>query len=77
MIEDFALHDILFSDSFPKEINKCKIKDIFEILQTQERPDLTQELKKLLQVKTIAKKCIKKGSKKYNGFASHKQSLTN
>ena len=55
MIEDFELHDILLSDSFPKEINKGKIKDIFEILQTQERPDLSHELKKLLLLKTIEK----------------------
>ena len=55
MIEDFALHDILLSDSLPKEINKGKIKDIFEILQSQERPDLSQELKNLLLLKTIGK----------------------
>ena len=55
MIEDFAFHDILLSDSFPKEINKGKIKDIFEILQSQERLDLSQELKNLLLLKTIWK----------------------
>ena len=55
MIEDFELIDILLSDSFPKEINKSKIKDIFEILQSQERPDLAQEMKKLLLLKTIRK----------------------
>ena len=52
MIEDFALLDILLSDSFPKEINKFKIREIFEILQNQERPDLTQEMKNLLLIKT-------------------------
>ena len=55
MIEDFALIDILLSDSFPKELNKSKIKDIFEILQSQERPDLAQEMKKLLLLKKIGK----------------------
>ena len=55
MIEDFALIDILLSDSFPKEVNKSKIKDIFEILQSQERPDLAQELKKLMLFKSIRK----------------------
>ena len=53
MIEDFALLDILLSDSFPKELNNSKIKDIFEILQNQERPDLVQEMKNLLLLKTI------------------------
>ena len=52
MIEDFALIDILLSDSFPKELNKPKIREIFEILQNQERPDLTQEMKNLLLIKT-------------------------
>ena len=55
MIEDFALIDILLSDSFPKELNKSKIKDIFEILQNHERPDLAQEMKKLLLLKKIGK----------------------
>ena len=55
MIEDFALMDILLAESFPKEVNKSKIKDIFEILQSQERPDLAQELKKLLLFKSIRK----------------------
>ena len=52
MIEDFALLNILLSDSFPKELNKVKIREIFEILQEQERPDLAQEMEKLLQLKT-------------------------
>ena len=34
------------TDSFPKEINKAKIKDIFEILKSQDRPDLVEEMKK-------------------------------
>ena len=52
MVEDFAF---LNTDSFPKEINKAKIKDIFEILQSQERPDLVKEMKTLLKFK-MAKK---------------------
>ena len=52
MIEDFALLNILLSDSFPKELNKPKIREIFEILQNQERPDLAQEMKNLLLLKT-------------------------
>ena len=59
MIEDFALLDILLSDSFPKELNNSKIKDIFEILQNQERPDLVQEMKNLLLLKTIGKNSSK------------------
>ena len=71
MIEDFAFHDILLSDSFPKEINKGKIKDIFEILQSQERLDLSQELKNLLLLKTIGKlmnRNIKAGNQVAHAF---------
>ena len=39
MIEDIATLDTMLADSFPKEINKAKIREIFEILQTQERSD--------------------------------------
>ena len=52
MIEDFALLDILLLESFPKELNKAKIREVFEILENQERPDLAQEMKKLLLFKT-------------------------
>ena len=52
MIEDSETLDTIFADSFPKEINKDKIKEIFEILQSQERPDLVKEMKKLILLKT-------------------------
>ena len=68
MIEDFALIDILLSDSFPKELNKSKIKDIFEILQNLERPDLAQEMKKLLLLKTNGKDGSKRDKRKANDF---------
>ena len=51
--------DTILLDSFPKEINKDKIKEIFEILQNQERPDLIQEMKNLLQLKTNGKDGLK------------------
>ena len=51
--------DTILLDSFPKEINKAKIKEIFEILHTQERPDLIQEMKKLLWLKTNPKDGLK------------------
>ena len=60
MIEDFALLDILLSDSFPKEINKAKIKEIFEILQNKVRPDLAQEMKNLLLLKTAKNHVLKR-----------------
>ena len=59
MVEDFTLLDTILLDSFPKEINKAKIKEIFEILHTQERPDLIQEMKNLLQLKTNPKDSLK------------------
>ena len=43
MIEDIATLDTMLADSFPKEINKAKIREIFEILQTQERSDWGNE----------------------------------
>ena len=52
MGEDFTILDHIFSDSFPQEINKDKIKDIFEILQSQERHELSKEMKNLLLLKT-------------------------
>ena len=60
MIEDFALLDILLSDSFPKEINRAKIKEIFEILQNKVRPDLAQEMKNLLLLKTAKNHVLKR-----------------
>ena len=78
MIEDFALLDILLSDSFPKELNNSKIKDIVEILQNQERPDLVQEMKNLLLLKTIGKNSSWEESNKYSWswFSFDQQSLT-
>ena len=47
MVEEIVSLDTILSDSFfPKEINKDKIKDIFEILKSQDRPDLVEEMKK-------------------------------
>ena len=51
-IQDIETLDIIFADSFPKEINKAKIKEVFEILQSQERPDLVKEMKTLILLKT-------------------------
>ena len=44
---------------FPMDINQDKIKEIFEILQSQQRPDLVKEMNNLL-LKTI-KQCCSKG----------------
>ena len=47
MVEEIASLDTILSDSFfPKDLNKTKIKDIFEILKSQDRPDLVEEMKK-------------------------------
>ena len=70
MVEDFAI----LSDSFPKEINKAKIKEIFEILHTQEWLDLIQEMKNLLQLKTNRKDSLKITNEK-NNFPSVNQVL--
>ena len=51
--------DTILSDSFPKEVTKAKVKEIFEILHTQERPDLIKEIKNLLQLKTNGKDGLK------------------
>ena len=51
-IGDFITLDMVSSDCFPKEINKAKIKEIFDILQSQDRPDLVKEMKKLVLLKT-------------------------
>ena len=56
MIEDIAALDTIFKDSFPKEINKAKIKEIFEILQNQNRPDLIEEMKNLVLIKNCGEK---------------------
>ena len=59
VLEDFAMIDTILSDSFPKEVTKAKVKEIFEILHTQERPDLIKEIKNLLQLKTNGKDGLK------------------
>ena len=47
MVEEIAYLDTILSDFFfPKEINKAKIMDIFEILKSQDRSDLVEEMKK-------------------------------
>ena len=47
MVEEIASLDTILSDSFfPKDLNKTKIMDIFEILKSQDRPDLVEEMKK-------------------------------
>ena len=40
--------------SFPKKINKAKINEIFEILQSHKRPDLVKEIKNLVLLNTRA-----------------------
>ena len=74
MIQDFALNTIL-SDSFPKEINKNKILEILEILQIQERLDLTQELEKLLLFKTNGNDGLKMAKKRKTALSLVNQAL--
>ena len=47
-VEDTSMLDTLISNHFPMEINKAKIKEIFEILQRIKRPDLIEEMKNVL-----------------------------
>ena len=51
MFEDSEILDKILGDSIPQKINKAKIKEIFEILQSQERPDLVKELMSLISHK--------------------------
>ena len=52
MATDLVSFDtFLLSISLPKEINKSNIKEIFEILQNKNRPDLVKEIKNLLLIK--------------------------
>ena len=74
MVKDFVMQDTILSDSFPKEMNKAKIKEIFEILQTQERRDLIQEMKNLIQLKTKQHDSLKITNEK-NNFPSVNQVL--
>ena len=59
MIEDIATLDTILADSFPKEINKAIIREIFEILQSQERPDLVNELKSFVLLKKTGENVTK------------------
>ena len=74
MIEDFALLDKICS-YLPKEISKAKVKEIFEILKTQERPDLTQELEKLLLFKTNGNEGLKIAEKEKTALSLVNQAL--
>ena len=53
-VEDTSMLDTLTSNHFPKKINKSKINEIFEILQSHKRPDLVKEIKNLVQLHTRA-----------------------
>ena len=39
----------IFSDPFPEEFNKGRIREMFQIFQSQEKDDLTEELKIILK----------------------------
>ena len=39
----------IFSDPFPTEFNKSRIREIFQILQSQDKDDLREELKTILK----------------------------
>ena len=47
-VEDTSMLDTLISNHFSKEINKAKINEIFEILQSHKRPDLVKEINNLV-----------------------------
>ena len=51
-VENTSMLDTLISNHFPKEINKAKINEISEILQSHKRPDLVKEIKNLVLLKT-------------------------
>ena len=59
MFEDSEILDKILGDSIPQEINKTKIKEIFEILQSQERPDLVNELKSFVLLKKTGENVTK------------------
>ena len=52
MFEDSETLDIIIGISFTNEVNKAIIKEIFEILQSQQRPELVKGLKNLILLKT-------------------------
>ena len=74
-IEDIVTLDIIFADSFPKEINKAKIKEIFEILQSQKRPDLIEEMKNLVLLKNIGEESSNLAEEKKMDLSPIKQVL--
>ena len=74
-MEDFVELDRIFTDCFPKEINKAKIKEIFEILQSQVRPDLVNEMKSLILLKTPRENGTKLEEEKNNALSSINQVL--
>ena len=39
----------ILSDPFPEEFNKGRIREIFQILQSQDKDDLREELKTILK----------------------------
>ena len=47
-VENTSMLDTLISNHFPKEINKAKINEISEILQSNKRPDLVKEINDLV-----------------------------
>ena len=57
--KDIVTLDTILTDSIPQEINKTKIKEIFEILQSQERPDLVNELKSFVLLKKTGENVTK------------------
>ena len=53
-VKNTSMLDTLISNHFPKEINKAKINEISEILQSHKRPDLVKEIKNLVLLNTRA-----------------------
>ena len=74
MVKNFALLDKICSD-LPKEISRDKVKEIFKILKTQKRPDLTQELEKLLLFKTNGNDGLKMAKKRKTALSLVNQAL--
>ena len=74
MVKDFVLLDKICSD-LPKEISRDKVKEIFKILKTQKRPDLTQELEKLLLFKTNGNDGLKMAKKRKTALSLVNQAL--
>ena len=47
--EDPETLDALFSYPFPEEFNQIRIREMFGMFQSQDRDDLTEELKTILK----------------------------